>query len=150
MDGSRPGPVGSVLWLAGAGLCAAATVWLVASIDSSPAARPGWPEAAARIEKRLGSGELILVHRAGLVSETEALAGLPAACDPRSKRVKLERQRPDSLWIAGEKKINAKLRKLLARYASKGTISFDEVHLYHGWKPKDKIRNRGKKPRGRK
>jgi hypothetical protein len=145
-----PGPVLTTLWLTGAVLCTAAAVWVVTSIDISPTIRPGWPEATARIERRLGTGELVLVHRAGLVVEAQALAGLPTACDPRSKNVKIERQRPDALWIVGEKKIGRKLRKFLNRYSKRGTISFDDVHLYHAWKPGRKKSKKSPKPGGRK
>ena len=142
---ARPGNIATALYLVSGALSLAATLWLLAGIHTGPQPRPGWSKAADRIESRLGTGELVLIHRAGLVPEAGALAGLPTACDARNRKSRRERQQPGALWIVGEKKIDGKLRKLLKRFRSKGTIAYDDVHLYHGWNAKDARRSGGPK-----
>ena len=132
VGGWRNGAVTS-LWLLAAAVCLAAAVWLVAAIDVGPPEQADWHRAAQRIETRLGTGELVVVHRPGKVWYAEPLRGLPAVCAPGKRGPKLEHLRKDAVWIIGEKKFRHKLRKLTRGFKRKGTTSFGGVHLLHAW-----------------
>jgi len=131
-------------WLLGAVACLGGAVWLLLSIDDVTGEKGAdWKDAAARMEMRLGTGEMIVVHRPGNVWYADALDGLPAVCDPGRKGPGLETMHADAVWIVGAEKIDRKLKKLLKQFKAAGKKRYGSVHLYHSWKRKSK--NKGRK-----
>ncbi len=128
-----PRPVAVLCWLLAAAALAG-TVWLLATVPIGAGGNEGdWEQVGRRIEGRLGGGELVLVHRAGRISEARPLAGLPLLCDERHRASRVDKQRSSGLWIVGDEKLDGKLRELLHRLPERGTIRFGEAFIHHAW-----------------
>ncbi len=124
-----------VAWWLAAAATVSASIWLYSLIPTGPSKQSAqdWEKATARIERRLGTAEIVLIHRAGLVHEASSLSGLPLVCDGGGRKSGFTVGHRDGLWVVGEKTLSKRLKKALKDLKQRGTISFGKVHLHHGW-----------------
>ncbi len=120
----------------------AASIWVFSLLPTGPSNQTthDWDTAANRIQSRLGTAEVVLINRAGMVHQAQPLAGLPLICDKGGKKSRVANSRRDGLWVVGERKLSSKLKKALKKLKKKGTIQFGKVHLIHGWNPPARVR----------
>jgi hypothetical protein len=118
-----------------AALVLLAALALYLYLDSRP--QRHFREAAARINARLGPGEVVLLHPPGNALYLDCLPGLPVLASATLKKADLEGVA--GVWLVTDLPAQAlKTHRVLRQVFKKsGRADYEEVSLFHFWAPKN-------------